>query len=1171
MDPNGDAAVHDPAPPNLVPIAQLSPDLDDLASRSFRAVVTLVWPFSSSSRKLSLLLAEPDFRLRNRHGQVRVTFAGACAEELARTKVGIGDEVVLSLDGASWTESSSAAATPGKSLQYELQYTRRLRLKAIRDDQVLASLDVEYPGHDTDDLAASTPARPINTGNATSPDRTSPAEWETPAFLKTARMSLGSPLTSAFDPFVEDQDEESKRRRKRPRFSFPSSEWKLVDEPEQPEEKQVTNGDVWFASDEEELDRMDEDAVEHHPTPKETSPGGICEDEEACKVPPEEPGAAIPPELPPARATSPGERGMDVPSVQVEHPPHGTDRLPADTPRLQPVPSPGLPTPSPMTQTEPSAPMGYFAGISVHKDASILVSADEVATQKARPCPDTLHISTAAQEAEALAVSADNTDLGATVVHHAAADHEPRRGPQSEHARDEVLAEKILDESVADGPESDQEDEGSVIGDQGDQTDMSELESSVQESEHDSAGSVASARSIDRVSRDDVIPIDSGEEDSDDDGYSEEEGELHHSVDETSRIQSHSPTVSAHHLQRDESDDSTSESDREEVSEDEERSIELVGRSEGEEEEEEESGAFSESVGSEIEDEDEEYDEEEEEEDESDASRQPSPSPRPPASSYPEVIVLDSDSDEEPQPPPEPRLRSERNDQTESESSSESETAVDEVQDGMVSEDQSQEELSPSEKDESVYDDREADQLADDDAETNNVEADPANIESADAVYVDAHRPVMPTAQSTDQGLILDRTPSIHLDETPDGEAQLKQEQLAQLPEDASHVKRGQQLVISEHTQPSFIEQETVPVGEAPDQAILVPTPQATQLEEIKGEPQAKSPSLPQETAPPSVTDQDPPPLEPLVEQLGCGDETKAAIAHAGSEQATSPSDPATETLEDEVVLVEDRSSLRLQSSSPARPSDLHHKTSSPTLDRQAAGLRTQLSYYPRLCTLLEWFGSTIDVMAVVVEARPSSRASSGRRDFFVTFDITDSSMAGATVSVHIVRPNPADLPTVSPGNGVLLRNFHVQSHGHAMTLSNGDSSAWAVFKYDDEDLTNPEMSGPQVEYRDQEREYLAELRDWYLEGGGASLVADYMLQSSLIQEEYEAATPPSSVASSETASIASSSQSRRSRRRDRRRYRRITVHELRSGTKYAESGSNVHELRDGTLYGAYT
>lgn len=139
MDSNGDAAVHDSAPPNLVPIAQLSPDLEDLANRSFCAVVTLVWPFSSSSRKLSLLLAEPDFRLRNRHGQVRVTFAGPCAEEVARTKVGIGDEVILGLDGASWTENTNATATPGKSLQYELQYTRRLRLK-VRHPCVLGRI-----------------------------------------------------------------------------------------------------------------------------------------------------------------------------------------------------------------------------------------------------------------------------------------------------------------------------------------------------------------------------------------------------------------------------------------------------------------------------------------------------------------------------------------------------------------------------------------------------------------------------------------------------------------------------------------------------------------------------------------------------------------------------------------------------------------------------------------------------------------------------------------------------------------------------------------------------------------------------------------------------------------------------------------------------------------------
>lgn len=114
---------------SLISIPELSPDLQDPDRYSFQAVVTLVWPFSSSNRQFSLLLAEPDFRLRNQNGQLRVTFRGVCAEEVALTKVGIGDTVTLSLQGARWAENKKIQSTPGKSLSWELQFKNRVKLE----------------------------------------------------------------------------------------------------------------------------------------------------------------------------------------------------------------------------------------------------------------------------------------------------------------------------------------------------------------------------------------------------------------------------------------------------------------------------------------------------------------------------------------------------------------------------------------------------------------------------------------------------------------------------------------------------------------------------------------------------------------------------------------------------------------------------------------------------------------------------------------------------------------------------------------------------------------------------------------------------------------------------------------------------------------------------------
>jgi hypothetical protein len=130
MDLRSASQSHDPdQQTSLISIPQLSPDLHDAERFSFQAVVTLVWPFSSSNRVFSLLLAERDFRLRNQNGQIRVTFCELCAEQVALTKVGIGDTVTLSLQGAQWAENTKIQSTPGKSLSWELQYKNRLKFE----------------------------------------------------------------------------------------------------------------------------------------------------------------------------------------------------------------------------------------------------------------------------------------------------------------------------------------------------------------------------------------------------------------------------------------------------------------------------------------------------------------------------------------------------------------------------------------------------------------------------------------------------------------------------------------------------------------------------------------------------------------------------------------------------------------------------------------------------------------------------------------------------------------------------------------------------------------------------------------------------------------------------------------------------------------------------------
>jgi hypothetical protein len=112
-----------------IPIAELSPLLSTPTKKTIRAIVTLIWPYSSSNSSLTVLLAEPDFRLRRSRGQVRVQFLGSSAKTVFETRIGSGDEVVLSLQGSEWVENKSANQTPGRGIEWDLKFTERLLLQ----------------------------------------------------------------------------------------------------------------------------------------------------------------------------------------------------------------------------------------------------------------------------------------------------------------------------------------------------------------------------------------------------------------------------------------------------------------------------------------------------------------------------------------------------------------------------------------------------------------------------------------------------------------------------------------------------------------------------------------------------------------------------------------------------------------------------------------------------------------------------------------------------------------------------------------------------------------------------------------------------------------------------------------------------------------------------------
>ncbi len=109
-----------------IPIALLNPSLPTAARSLIKAVVTLIWPYSSSTRSLTVLLAEPDFRLRRSKGQVRVQFLGSSAHHVFKAGIGSGDQVILSLDGVNWAKDESTKQTPGRGIEWELRFTEKL-------------------------------------------------------------------------------------------------------------------------------------------------------------------------------------------------------------------------------------------------------------------------------------------------------------------------------------------------------------------------------------------------------------------------------------------------------------------------------------------------------------------------------------------------------------------------------------------------------------------------------------------------------------------------------------------------------------------------------------------------------------------------------------------------------------------------------------------------------------------------------------------------------------------------------------------------------------------------------------------------------------------------------------------------------------------------------------
>ncbi|KAI2884440.1 hypothetical protein CBS11852_8690 [Aspergillus niger] len=1419
-----------------IPIAKLAPALENLSDSSIHAVVTLLWPYSSSTRSLSLLLAEPDFRLRRTNGQVKVVFHGLVAEEVAKSHVGIGDTVFIRLAGSRFVDNEVSKQTPGRCIAWDINFDDSVSIEIWRSSQHLSTVQVDRPSPPPptiDNAIEEAPSTPPANGyprlDGTS-QNASLQSWQSPAFVERSRTSLGHLSSSIFDPFAEEDGFVPGKGRKRPRFSMRGSDWRLVDEPASPEDIDIPgdwtvmfDDEAWLRAEIGE-DDVAEDAKQS-PRPSETRdvvpvPEGPSDGAQAESTAAESeqvaPEFSAEKKLDDSRSDAeflvPGiVSRAEAPSLRKHGIPNFAGHLPIDTPRLHPIPSPGLPIPSPLVSTS-NSPFGYFGSVSttgqtqstppttINQEAVDLAleaisetppdptirNLDEHATTTADVDSETgfahavpLHQSVTARAQESKPMHAQDTTSSVPLVETAtphAAYTLGFEGGDTEGAmpHEEEWAEVEEDEERAEAHgQLEARADSSMVPEERRfyhsvmETKQHDLEGEDHEYESASQSSVIEDARSEVLSEEYVSEVDE-----------QPDSRARHDIELISESEAESP-AKAHDSARREYG-YYAEEDEEELDEEDDISDEEA-ESEGLENDYDEDG-YDDRVDSELESQGDELEAE---------------SPHPIKKAEPEVIVLDSDSDEEPSPsvqrqpaaaPAATHTRepdvspsadeassygtsesgdyeeyeSEEVDDAEAEDYSDEdgeeagdwsvrdnqeaqEREVEPVEVNLIrqsreterdgelhsdnrvqvaheatmeahSEDEAvnveqAEQGQESEGDVNMDDDQrdaedtdiketEAEAVQDEemhDLQTHDYQVtdeqardehdekahyepaleremgqehveEPADTRGSEAVHIEDeateeqdHLPEgyedSSPIEST-EGAVL-RAPSegakqsIDIDEHPDshiyhedlrttevlsheahpGQVVYAQENIhitqhdvtstepiLQYPEppidpelfnagtfpaeissgqhggDTSHeqLQDGEGADLPEqaqHIDPSLSLDGASQSLSLPDSAAHVPkmpilpqnqlvTPESSQ---INGVDIPSVPVLPVGAAPPTPEptqersdfqpeDEPQPTVEVVTEttttvetdNLPPDEDAKSearSISTAPEEQAIADDDDKgahTTHSEDEVLLVG------------------HDRKHLVNLNRNYPGLRSKFSYFAPLATLIDHYNALTDTISIVSETRPAIRATTGRKDYILTFGVTDPSLAGTILYAQIFRPYKTALPNVEEGDAILLRNFKVKSFKHSMTLSSVDSSAWAVFNGPNE----AQIDGPPVEYGAEEQTYATDLRQWYHEDGMA-MVADYQLQASIEQESREA-TPYSTGGFSDSGSVNnvdgradssfSSSRGSGSGSRRRKSHRRITIHELRDGRRYAEVGSpsskeDIHELRDGTVY----
>lgn len=178
-----------------------------------------------------------------------------------------------------------------------------------------------------------------------------------------------------------------------------------------------------------------------------------------------------------------------------------------------------------------------------------------------------------------------------------------------------------------------------------------------------------------------------------------------------------------------------------------------------------------------------------------------------------------------------------------------------------------------------------------------------------------------------------------------------------------------------------------------------------------------------------------------------------------------------------ESVYSTDQGSPIQEGSLPSRPSPPAPTQNNTISEPPPSGLRTALSYYAPLSTLLSHFNNPTSVLAIVHSFGAIAQSISGPRDYHQSIYLTDPSSVSCPLTwARIFRPTESAFPNLIQGDAILLRNFKVQGFQNRIGLLSTNSSAWAVFRQD----TDVQVRGPPVEFGPEERSFARALWNWW-------------------------------------------------------------------------------------------